>query len=109
LAPLDPERAARALDQALTLSPYDYFWAGARTQLAAQIWSYLDDAAKAKVLLQARALWEEPAYRNQLPVLLATADGASLMMRAYNSAPSTVRAINRWIHARQRQLAAPGP
>lgn len=109
LAPLDPGKAARALDQAMTLAPYDYFWAGTRTRLAAQIWPYLDGAAKVEVLRQVGAMWEEPAYRDQLPVLLATNGGASLLMQVYGGAPDTIRAINRWIRAQQRKFAAPGP
>jgi len=109
LAPTAPEKAAQALDQALALAPYDYFRAGARTQLAAQIWPYFNDATKAAVIQQTRALWEEPAYRAQLPVLLATTDGARLITRAYKDAPDTVRAINRWARAEQLKRSPAGP
>ncbi len=108
LAPLDPAKASQALGQASALAPYDYFWAGARTRLAARLWPYLNDAARNEALRQVRALWEEPEYRDQLPALLATAGGGRLVVRAFGDAPTTLIAIDRWLRARQHELAAPG-
>jgi len=104
LAPSDPEKAAQALDQAFTLAPYDYFWAGRRAQLAAKIWNYLDNDTRDQALRQTRMLWYEPTLRNEVFLLLSTLDGDKLLTRAYSDDPNTLRAINRWVSARRRQL-----
>jgi hypothetical protein len=105
LAPSEPRKADLALDQAFTLAPNDYFLAPMRAQLAAQIWPYLSDRTKNEALRQARALWSEPILRGGLIPFLTTSDGTRLLTRAYATDPAHIRAINRWIHAQQRNPA----
>jgi hypothetical protein len=103
LARTDPNRAAQALDEAFTLAPYDFFWAGRRAQLASQIWNSLGSDTKDEALRQTRTLWEEPMLRDEILPLLATSDGEKLLTRAFASDPDTLRDINRWVSARRRQ------
>ena len=109
LAPVDPHRAAQALDQAFTLAPYDYFWAGRRAKLASHVWNYLDNDTKNEALQQTRMLWEEPTLRGEVFQLLSTSDGGQILTRAYANDPNTLRAINRWVSARRRQLQSQKP
>jgi hypothetical protein len=101
---VDPAKAARALDQALTVAPYDFFWAGRRARLAAQLWNYLDINSKNAALRQVQMIWDEPMLRDEILLLLATPDGSKLLTRAYASEPDVIRAINRFVSARRRQL-----
>jgi len=104
LAPSDPKKAARALDQAFTLAPYDFFLAERRVQLASHIWNYLGSDTKSETLRQTRRLWDESVLRDEILSLLATSDGGKLLTRAYADDPDTLRTINRWVSARRRQL-----
>jgi hypothetical protein len=109
LAGTDPEKADFALDQAFTIAPNEYFLAPMRAQLAAQIWPYLSDRTKTETLQQARKLWNELPLRPGLIALSMTADGASLITRAYAADPGTIRAINRWMRDWQRNPVAQAP
>jgi hypothetical protein len=109
LASRDPEKADLALDQAFTLAPNEYFLAPMRAQLAAQIWPALSDRTKAEALQQTRKLWNEAALRQGLVILSMTPEGAHLLTRAYDTDPGTIRAINRWIRARQHSPATQVP
>ena len=105
----DPAKAAQALNQAITLAPYDFFTAGTRSRLAAQLWSRLDSETKNAALRQVRNLWVEPLLHNEIPPLLKTAGGTQLVNQAYLREPETLRDINRWVSARNRQLTLKKP
>jgi hypothetical protein len=102
----DPSAASQALDQALTLAPYDFFTSGRRAQLASHLWEHLNDGTKAAALRQAHALWDEPLLRDEIMLLLTTPDGGKFLTHAYAADPETLRAINRWVAGRRRQLQA---
>jgi len=106
LRPTRPDDAARALEQALSIAPYDYFWAGRRTRLASQMWERLDEDAKNAALREVRFLWEEPYLHDEMTSLLATPGGAKLVTLAFAGQPDTIRAINRWLSARRWQSHA---
>jgi hypothetical protein len=101
LAQSDPNKAALALEHAFTLAPYDFFWAGTRAQLSAQLWRYLDNEGKIDALREVRILWDEPQLRVQMLQLSAAPGGSTLMTRAYASEPDTIRTINRFLSARR--------
>jgi hypothetical protein len=104
----DPTRAARALGQAFVLAPYDFFWAGAKSQLSSQLWDYMDPDTKRTALREVRMLWEEPMLRDEILPLLARPAGNDLLTRAFASEPDTIRAINRFVSASRRRLQPKG-
>lgn len=100
----DPSRAAKALGQAFTLAPFDYFWAGRRAQVASHLWDNLDSETKSSVLNEVRILWSDPSLRDGLLPLLDNPDGSKLVTQAHAGDPDTLRALNRFVSARRRQL-----
>jgi hypothetical protein len=105
----DPRKGALALAQAYTLAPNDYFWASERAILSSHLWYYLDGDTKAAALREARALWEEPSLRVDVPKLLATSNGGKLLTRAYASEPDVIREINRHVLAMRPDPRSLGP
>jgi hypothetical protein len=103
LSDVDRRRAAKALSQAMTLGPYDYWLAAARAEDAAAWWDVLDDDTRAAALRQTRLLWSEPGLRPGLLRLLSTRRGAALVQRTFAADPDDLRALNRWVSAARRQ------
>lgn len=93
----DPWQSASALQLAFDFGPNDFWLGGRRAALGAALWPSLSDPMRERVLRQVRLLWTEPQLRPELRRVLATPAGAVLLKRAFESAPETLREINRWI------------
>ena len=91
-----PQSGAAALGLALEFAPFDYWLAGRRVNMGAQIWDALNTDDRASLLRQTRLLWTDEQLRNNLPPLLATEPGLRLINRAFADDPDTLRALNRW-------------
>jgi hypothetical protein len=105
----NPSDASQALDQALTLAPFDFFSAGRRAQLASHLWGHLDGNARDAALRQVHTLWDEPRLRDEILLLLTSPDGGKLLSYSYAMDPETLRAINRWVSSRRRERQAKKP
>lgn len=96
-----PSDAARALAMGLVLAPHDYWLAGRRVRDAARLWSRLDGEGCRLAMDQARLLWRDEVLRDQLRDVLRTAEGLSVVARAFAGQSEDVREMNRWL-ARRR-------
>jgi hypothetical protein len=103
--PVDKRQAAKMLSQALLLGPNDFWLVGPRAQDASVLWPYLDQDTKELALVQTRMLWEVPALRGQLRVLLRAASGVSLASQAFKNRQDEVRQMNRWLAIERRREA----
>lgn len=98
-----PADAARMLEVALLLGPYDYWVAGKRARLAAALWDRLSEEARMLALRQVRLLWAVPTLRHDLMTLLSSEAGAHLVSEAFREMPDDLRALNRWVAAERRK------
>ena len=96
-APTDRNGAAKALEQALVLAPFDYWLAGRRAHDAAGLWDALGHDARDQAVIQARLLWDEPLLRSEVAPFVKDPAGAALMSRALKDEPEEIRRLNRWM------------
>ena len=97
LLPVNEQKAAQALSQALVLAPHEYWLVGARSYDAALLWKQLDADSQENALEQTRLLWLEPALHGQLSRLLLTHEGVSIVTMAFANQPDELREMNRWL------------
>jgi hypothetical protein len=102
LEPRDRAGAANALEMALALGSFDYWMVGRRVRDASQIWDNLSQDGRDNALMQTRILWTEPLLRPEIANLVQTQAGRTLLQRAFEAEPETVREINRWSAALRR-------
>jgi hypothetical protein len=95
LYPTNKAFAARALAQALILAPREYWLVGPQILDAARLWSELDSDTRQLALAKARLMWSENVLHPHLKTVVATPEGAALMVRSLSS--DEIRALNRWL------------
>ncbi len=102
----DKKGCVAALNQSLLLSQFDYWIAGWRTQLAADLLYDLDQETHQMALRQTRLLWEEPMLHTQLMTALRAPGGDRLVRNAFAFYPEQLTKLSRWAAQRRDR---PGP
>jgi hypothetical protein len=105
LADLGRPDAARCLEQALALGPYDFFVAHRRVSLAARLWPALDAQAREAAVRQVKLLWRAPPLRDDLALATYAPDERALLQRSFADEPETIRDINRYVTLSQLNRA----
>ena len=96
LAQRDVGRAARCLDTALVVAPFDWFVAGRRAALAATLWPALTDDTREAAARETRRLWTTDGLRDQLWGVMQRPHAADLVLFALRGDRESLRAFNRW-------------
>ena len=90
-----PQIGASALALGLQFAPFDYWLAGRRANVGAQLWNEMDADGKNSLLRQTRLLWSEEQFRGKIAALYMTESGRALVARAFADEPDTLRELNR--------------
>ena len=99
--------AVHCLDMAFSVTPFDWFTAEARMQMAASEWPLLDEKLRDSVVGLVRPMWTCTKWnggaglKDVLLDLSSSDNGRQLLRAGFQSDVSELRDFNRWIFRRQ--------
>jgi hypothetical protein len=91
------DQAARCMDTALYIGPFDWFVAGRRAVLASYLWPNLSRDSRKTSARRMKLLWANPSLRNIIWDVYNTKNGGEMLTAAFVGDRDTLATINRWL------------
>jgi hypothetical protein len=87
--------AARCLDTAFYIGPFDWYVSRRRTALSVHLWPEIDADTRDAAARRLRLIWETPGLRNIDLEVARTANGQIMLEQAFADDPSSYAALER--------------